>query len=514
MEEAPMSHDAGPAGREPAEGYAGAGSPWAAPPESGEQRPDAPGQPTGQARARAQVPQARGSASVQPPTGSASVQPPTGSPAGDDPWQSAGPPPAPWREPGDPGPDPAGHGADRGYQHPTERAPRNDSSPWPAGTDAWQGERERPGPYPPVGPDPNTLANPTMPHYQPSSQYAPQPPPPPAQTSGSAAVPAANRASGAASVPGPGSPAAAGGGYPDSPGPAGAAGGVSSGRAHVPGPGGEQPPTGVYGRRPGDDGDAPAATTAFPAYGAATPPRPDEPGQGTYGQPGYGQPDYGQPDYGQPDYRPGQTAYGQPEYGQTERLGQAPVQPDPFSRSQGQYGGPTGYGDSQTQRFDPHGSPSGAYPAQPGYPPTGGYPTQPAGVYGAAGAQPSSGYDPYGGYDETGPVGGGPSLAAPTPQRSRKLLIVLVAVAVVTVVAAIVTGFAVAGGTGTDFAVGSCVKQSGGQAMKADCTEAKAYKVTSTVAKQADCPDANQPVVILTEGKTQHVLCLRPAAQK
>src|SRR5436309_809726 len=113
MEEARMSHDAGPTGREPAEGYAGAGSPWAAPPEPGEQRPEA----AGSARARAQVPQARGGASVQPPTGGPTAEPAdfprpphdqqprsgsaSGERPGENPWQPAGPPPGPWREPGD-----------------------------------------------------------------------------------------------------------------------------------------------------------------------------------------------------------------------------------------------------------------------------------------------------------------------------------------------------------------------------------------------------------------------------
>src|SRR5690348_13405488 len=69
-----MSHEASPAGREPAEGYTAANSPWAAPPESDEHQSDS----GGPARARAQVPQARGSASVPPPPagGAAAAGPP------------------------------------------------------------------------------------------------------------------------------------------------------------------------------------------------------------------------------------------------------------------------------------------------------------------------------------------------------------------------------------------------------------------------------------------------------
>jgi len=177
------------------------------------------------------------------------------------------------------------------------------------------------------------------------------------------------------------------------------------------------------------------------------------------------------------------AAYGGPadNFGQTEQYG-----PPPYGQTQ-QFGGA------------PYGSPSGAYPAQP------------SNVYGTASAPPATGYDRFDGgpgpYEETG--------GEPPQQKKKRLLLILAVVGAVTVLAAVVTAVVLAtSGSGAKFAVGDCVKQSGKQAVKASCSDSKAYKVVNDVSKQSECADRNQPMVIVTEGKTQHVLCLRPASQK
>jgi hypothetical protein len=111
-----------------------------------------------------------------------------------------------------------------------------------------------------------------------------------------------------------------------------------------------------------------------------------------------------------------------------------------------------------------------------------------------------------------------PGSDEPPPRKSRKALVVsLVIVAVVFLLAVAGTGVVVAlnnAGDGT-FAVNSCVKRNGDQAVKASCSESGAFTVVSKQAKQEDCPDPNQPFIVLQhKGSDDQVLCLRPANQK
>jgi hypothetical protein len=61
-------------------------------------------------------------------------------------------------------------------------------------------------------------------------------------------------------------------------------------------------------------------------------------------------------------------------------------------------------------------------------------------------------------------------------------------------------------------AVGSCVKQDGGGAAAAACSDAGAYTVVSKASDPAKCADPKQPHVVLPEVEGDNVLCLRPAA--
>jgi hypothetical protein len=416
MEEARMSHDANPPGREPAEGYAGAGSPWAAPPE-----PDEPGaaEPGGPARARASVPQARGSASVQPP------QRPT--------------------PPGEHGGWPAQQDEHGGWP-----AQQDEHGGWPAPHE----EQGRPGPFPPAGPPPAQYSTPPAQYSTPPAQYStpPVPPVPSGPHSGSASVPP--RPTGSAQVPG--SP--------------------SGGHAQVPPAAGHA--------------QVPPAAGSFPGFGQpVSPPAGQPPVNESLG--GYGPPPVNQSlgGYG----RPAGTA-SVPEYGQP---------PQPYGQP------PQPYGSEYGQPTSVYGAPAGAYPGQAA---TAYQPGQPTNVYGTPSGPPAMGYD-----DATAQVSGQPGTFPPAPQRKNKrLLLVLALVAAVVVLAGIGTAVTLAlGGSSTNFAVNDCVKESSGKAVKASCSDSKAYKVINKVGKNTDCADQNQPYVVVEhKGSKDEVLCLRPASQK
>jgi hypothetical protein len=296
-----MSHDANPPGREPAEGYAGAGSPWAAPPESDDSGAPEQGGP---ARARASVPQARGSASVQPPQ-----QRPT------PPGEHGGWPAAQQDEPGG----------------------------WPAPHE----EQGRPGPFPPAGPPPAQYSAPPVPSGPPHPGSASVPP----RTTGSAQVPG-SPSGGHAQVPPTGHaqvPPATGHAQVSPP------PGSFPGFGQPVSPPAGQPPVneslGGYGR-PAGTASVPDAYGASPEYGQQT----QMYGQSPYGQPAqpyppeYGQPPqpYGQPTsvYGTPGgaypgqaptaYQPGQptnvygTPSGPPAMGYEDATAQVSGQPDTF----------------------------------------------------------------------------------------------------------------------------------------------------------------------------------------
>jgi hypothetical protein len=66
-------------------------------------------------------------------------------------------------------------------------------------------------------------------------------------------------------------------------------------------------------------------------------------------------------------------------------------------------------------------------------------------------------------------------------------------------------------GNGPQFPVNSCVRQSAGAAIAADCSAAGAFTVVSQVERRDQCPDPAQPYVELGAG-TARILCLAPAA--
>jgi hypothetical protein len=103
----------------------------------------------------------------------------------------------------------------------------------------------------------------------------------------------------------------------------------------------------------------------------------------------------------------------------------------------------------------------------------------------------------------------------PQGKRRRGLIIGGVIAAVLIVLAAaglLVTRYFT---QSSSFAVGSCVKQTDSKATAANCSDANAFTVVTKVDKREDCPDLNQPFVVVERrgGKTE-VLCLRPASQK
>jgi hypothetical protein len=66
--------------------------------------------------------------------------------------------------------------------------------------------------------------------------------------------------------------------------------------------------------------------------------------------------------------------------------------------------------------------------------------------------------------------------------------------------------------SGSSFAVNSCVKKSGDNAVAVDCSTAGAYQIISKVDSVEKCPDKGQPYVVLEEsGRPDQVLCLKPA---
>jgi hypothetical protein len=220
----------------------------------------------------------------------------------------------------------------------------------------------------------------------------------------------------------------------------------------------------------------------------------------------------------------------------------------PTSAPSGNYGPPTSgppapptgvYGSPASAPPEPgHAPPTGVYGSPASAPPGSGH-APPTGLYGAApatglyGGPPGSG-DPhvYGqppqfsdlvthpGQESPPNVSLGPLPGSdePPPRKSKKALVVsLVIVAVVFLLAVAGTGVVVAlnnAGGGT-FAVNSCVRRDGEKAVKASCSDSGAYTVVSKQAKQEDCPDPNQPFIVLQhKGSDDQVLCLRPANQK
>ncbi|SCG48998.1 hypothetical protein [Micromonospora inositola] len=112
-----------------------------------------------------------------------------------------------------------------------------------------------------------------------------------------------------------------------------------------------------------------------------------------------------------------------------------------------------------------------------------------------------------------------PKTEAPTPKVRNGRVLALVLIAAVLILAVplgLLTLLGKAGGddkpAGFDPAVGSCVKQSGGGAVAADCGEQNAFSVVSKVDAPDKCGDPTQPHVVLPGEGANRVLCLKPAA--
>ena len=242
----------------------------------------------------------------------------------------------------------------------------------------------------------------------------------------------------------------------------------------------QQPPV-EYGQ--GDDFGQQAQGGFGPQAGGYGPP----PAQGGFGPPpaqaGFGPPP-AQSGFGQP---PTQGGFGQPgEYGQT--------QPGEYGQAGG-YGGQQPYGQS--------GQPvSGAPAADSWY--QGGQPDgQRFGEPFASAEEPSGGM--YG--SSTG--------AQPPVKKRRGAMVGLIVVVVLIVLAAGGAGvmYYLKGSGDANFAVGSCVKQSGNSAVSVSCSDKSAFKVVTKTSNQTNCPDQNQPFVVVEhDGGQDDVFCLRPAA--
>jgi hypothetical protein len=196
----------------------------------------------------------------------------------------------------------------------------------------------------------------------------------------------------------------------------------------------------------------------------------------------------------------------------------------PSGRAPGVYGTPTQYGSPRYGDEDPAQPSFGA--GQYG----GGQFGDRPGVYG--GNQPGQ----YGGGNQPGQYGAGPATAqygadpavtrfgpdapgeldpgAPQPPaKSRRGLIIGLAIAAVVVVALVAVAVVVAmSGNKTDYAIGSCVKQDGNKAVSAACSDSGAFSIVNSVDQPTKCADQTQPYVVLQRsGKSDEVLCLKPA---
>jgi hypothetical protein len=157
---------------------------------------------------------------------------------------------------------------------------------------------------------------------------------------------------------------------------------------------------------------------------------------------------------------------------------------------------PAGYQQGEPDRFSPFTAGAAAPP-----------PTWQSGEPGGFG-------QPYGGGEYSG-AGLGPVEpdGTETAPKQRKGLIIGLVVAILVVLGA--GGVSVVmfmNRSGDSFTVGSCVKQSDGSAITAECSDKNAFRIVRKVSDQTNCPDQAQPfVVIERDGGKDDVFCLRPA---
>jgi hypothetical protein len=224
--------------------------------------------------------------------------------------------------------------------------------------------------------------------------------------------------------------------------------------------------------------------------------------------------------------QPPESAWG-PEPTRGPEPGRAP-EPGRGPASGGTYGSPTQpiyqpperYADPNPGQFgDPRTSQFGGAPG------AGGFDEQRTSQFGSPFPEPGAGSF---GEQRTGQFGGDPYPPEPpssrfsslrydepetpaTPPKSRRGLIIGVAIAsvAVLVLAALGVTWAMSGGS-NDFAVDSCVKKSGKNAVETACSGPDVYKIVSRVDSETKCPDQSQPhVTLLENGKPDQVLCLK-----
>ncbi len=259
-----------------------------------------------------------------------------------------------------------------------------------------------------------------------------------------------------------------------------------------------------------------------PGYEPAEGPQPPrhQPGEGNPAA-GRGSARVPQPDWSAQQRQDGSSSYPEPQYAGPE----SPYDPH------GQYRRPQqpGYGGEQPGggfAGDQPGygaqQPGGGFGSPPGYPPG-----QPGpGQYGEPGHPGGYGdqtqyHDPTQFGDRGAEAGrfsalrydeqaGGP----PPEQKSKRGLIigVVVATIAVLVLAAVAVTYFLSSKSGSSFAVNSCVRRSGDKAESVSCSTAGSFKIVSKVGSPSQCPDQQQPYVVLQEkGKADQVLCLKPA---
>jgi hypothetical protein len=107
-----------------------------------------------------------------------------------------------------------------------------------------------------------------------------------------------------------------------------------------------------------------------------------------------------------------------------------------------------------------------------------------------------------------------PDAGGEPPRKSRRGLVIGLAIAGVVIIAlaAIAVVVSMSGNKSSDYAVGSCVKQSGDKAASVSCSDSGAYSVVSKTDSPTKCADQTQPYVVLQRsGSADEVLCLKPA---
>ncbi|RGC68836.1 hypothetical protein C5N14_11105 [Micromonospora sp. MW-13] len=272
-------------------------------------------------------------------------------------------------------------------------------------------------------------------------------------------------------------------------------------RFEEPGPQGRFDEPGQQGRfdEPGPQSrfDEPGPPQRFDDRG---PQRFDEPD----GQHGYGDRPAAAAAAVPPTFPPGVPSFVDPSASNRPVNG---VRPHDGDRPGDQFGGPATQVSGGTA-VQGHGPAPFGEPAQGGFPPQG--------------QQSGSSWDAeseQGRFDAFKPDAAEQKTEAPVPKvrNGRVLAVVLVAaVLILAVPLGLLMLLGKVGGGKTpafDPAVGSCVKQVGGNATSATCGDAGVFTVVSKVDAKEKCADPAQPYVMLQGDVPNKVLCLKPSTK-